>query len=254
MKTSISSFYVIAHEAGAENPEIPTWASPDRNPAGLEYDHTAAIERHDIEAVPGAFQLLNILSAAECKRIVDLTESLGYLEDAAVSLPRTIRHNDSFTWVVDDETNDIIWQRCQGYMHDEDEFNAGKPALGLNSRFRFYRYREGDYFAPHTDGSWPGSRLRGGSLIDNAYDDRWSQLSFLLFLTKDYEGGATQFYVSKENPSRHAEETNIIDVRTPLGGVLCFPHGMHPLHATHGSQEITLGRKYIIRSDVLFEL
>ena len=246
MKTLAASFYVIAREAGAENPEIPTWASLDRNPAGLADDHAVVVERRDIDAVPGAFQLLNILSAAECKRIVDLTESLGYLEDAAVSLPRTIRHNDSFTWIVDDETNDIIWQRCQAHMHDEDEFNAGKAVLGLNSRFRFYRYSEGDYFAPHTDGSWPGSRLSDGSLIDNAYNDRWSQLSFLLFLTEDYKGGATQFYVTKRNssrPARQPEEVNIIDVRTPLGGVLCFPHGMHPLHSIHSSQQIASGTK-----------
>ena len=38
-------------------------------------------------------------------------------------------------------------------------------ALGLNARFRFYRYGPGDYFLPHTDGSWPGSRVRDGQLV-----------------------------------------------------------------------------------------
>ena len=33
-----------------------------------------------------------------------------------------------------------------------------KKALGINARFRFYRYQAGDYFKPHTDGAWPGSR------------------------------------------------------------------------------------------------
>ncbi len=253
----MSNFYIIAHQAGAENTAIPTWTSRDTNPANLDRDRTELVERRDIENVPGVFQLLNVLSAAECKRIVDLSESLGYLEDAAVSLPRAIRHNDSFTWVVDDETNDIIWQRCRSLLHDNHEFNAGKRALGINSRFRFYRYAEGDYFAPHTDGSWPGSRIVDGELVDNAYNDRWSQLSFLLFLTDDYEGGATQFYISRSNPSRPAQnpdDANIIDVRTPLGGALCFPHGIHPLHCMHSSQRITAGTKYIIRSDILFDL
>ena len=87
-----------------------------------------------------------------------------------------------------------------------------------------------------------------GELLDNAYDDRWSQLTFLLFLNDDFEGGATRFYLDP------ADKTRVVDVRTPRGGALCFPHGMHPLHCVHGSQPITAGTKYIIRSDVLFEL
>ena len=252
-----ADFYIVEREAGAENPAIPTWACRNNNPANLEHDYSAPVQRLDIDAVPGAFQLLNVLSPEECQRLVSLTETCGYLEDAAVSLPRSIRHNDSLTWIIDDETNTIIWQRCQALLRDDHEFNTGKAALGINSRFRFYRYGPGDYFAPHTDGSWPGSRVIDGELIDNAYNDRWSQLSFLLFLTDDYAGGATQFYVSKANPARPArqsEQADIIDVRTPVGGALCFPHGMHPLHCMHGSQEITSGTKYIIRSDILFAL
>lgn len=257
MSNLASNFYIIAHEAGAENSAIPCWANRNNNPAALDPDANVPVERRDIEDVPGAFQLLNVLSEVECKRIVELSESLGYLEDAAVSLPRAIRHNDSFTWVVDDATNDIIWQRCQSLLNDNHEFNAGKRVLGVNSRFRFYRYGRGDFFAPHTDGSWPGSRVIDGELVDNAYKDRWSQLSFLLFLTEDYQGGATQFYVSPDNPrapARHPDNAIVIDVRTPVGGALCFPHGVHPLHCMHASQEITSGTKYIIRSDILFDL
>ncbi|MDH3389365.1 MAG: oxidoreductase [Gammaproteobacteria bacterium] len=250
-------FYVIAREAGAENSAIPTWACRDDNPAALARDYNASVERLDIDAVPGAFQLLNVLAAEECERLVALSESLGYLEDAAVSLPRRIRHNDSFTWIADDATCDIIWQRCRPLMHDASDYNRAKAVLGLNARLRFYRYGVNDYFAPHTDGSWPGSRVVDGELIDNAFNDRWSQLSFLLFLSEDYQGGATQFYVDRDDsrrPARGPEDAGIVDVRTPLGAALCFPHGTHPLHCLHASQRISAGTKYIIRSDVLFEL
>ena len=250
-------FYIVARQPGAENPEIPTWASRNANPAALRRDYATPVERREIDNVPGAFQLLNLLSADECQRLRDLSESLGYLEDAAVSLPRSIRHNDSFTWVADDETCDLIWQRCREQVYDPSEYNAGKAALGLNARLRFYRYAVGDYFAPHTDGSWPGSRIIDGELVDNAYDDRWSQLSFLLFLSDGYAGGATRFHVSKSTPgrpARYADDVTVVDVRTPLGGALCFPHGTHPQHCMHSSEPITAGTKYIIRSDVLFEL
>jgi hypothetical protein len=68
-------------------------------------------------------------------------------------------------------------------------------------------------------------------------------MTFLILLSEDFDGGATRFRVNH----------NDIDIRTPAGSVLCFPHGMHPLHKVHSSVPITRGTKYIIRSDVLFK-
>jgi len=249
-KQNPDNFYIVAREPGAEHPAIPTWASDSANPAGLGSEIPANIERIEVESVPGAFQLLNVLSISECRQTIGLTESLGYLPDAAVSLPRSIRHNHSLTWVADDTTTNIIWQRCAPLMNDDQEIFDGKQALGLNGRFRFYRYQAGDYFSPHTDGAWPGSKVIDGQLVTNAFSDRWSQLTFLLFLSDAYEGGDTQFYL----PSNNHDQTTVVNVRTPAGGVLCFPHGMHPLHCLHSSEAIVSGSKYIIRSDVLFEL
>ena len=243
-------FYIVAREPGAEHPAIPTWASESINPAGLGSEIPVNIERVEIESVPGAIQLLNVLTRRECQQLIDLTESLGYLPDAAVSLPRSVRHNHSLSWVADDTTTDIIWQRCAPFMTDDQGIFDGKQALGLNRRFRFYRYQPGDYFSPHTDGSWPGSKVIDRQLVTNAFSDRWSQLTYLLFLSDGYEGGRTQFYLPTDKP----DEPTVVNVRTPVGGVLCFPHGMHPLHCLHSSEAIVSGSKYIIRSDVLFEL
>ena len=252
-----TDFFVAAYEPGAEHPALPTWANSKANLAALAAVSTNKITKRNVAGVPGAFQLLNVFSKAECQRLIDVSESMGYLPDAAVSLPRDVRHNDSLTWVVDEQTDSIIWARIKHLMADDQGIFDNKAALGINARFRFYRYNKGDYFKPHSDGSWPGSRVINNQLIADAYGDRYSQLTFLMLLTEDFDGGATRFLVNANDPSqpaRRGDQVAEVDIRTPAGSILCFPHGMHPLHCIHSSEPIYNGVKYIIRSDVLFEL
>lgn len=251
-------FYVVAREPGAENPSLPTWACRAENPLRLdEHYDISQIQRREIHDVPGAYQLLNVLSHQEAQRFIEATEALGYLKDAAVSLPREIRHNDNVTWVTDETTDQIIWQRVAHLASQKLDIFHGKKPLGINARFRFYRYQCGDYFQFHTDGDWPGSRVKNNELITNAYSDRYSQMTFLILLSEDFDGGATRFLVNADDPAKPARRGDNIqemDVRTPAGSVLCFPHGMHPLHCVHSSETIRSGVKYIIRTDMLFEL
>ncbi|MCG6200642.1 prolyl hydroxylase family protein [Psychromonas antarctica] len=250
-------YFVAAYEPGAEHPALPTWASNKANIAKLSTTPERVITKKILTQLPGAFQLLNVLSIEECERLIEVSESMGYLADAAVSLPRDIRHNDSLTWVVDEQTDGIIWDRIKHLMSDDQDIFNGKLALGLNARFRFYRYRKGDYFKPHSDGSWPGSRVINNELVADAFGDRFSQMTFLILLTEDFTGGATRFLVNATNsdqPARRGDDVKEIDIRTTAGSILCFPHGLHPLHCIHSSEPIYKGVKYIIRTDVLFEL
>lgn len=246
MQDKLNDFYIVARELGAEHSSIPTWANETPNTLKLDENHSEEISRVEVDGVRGAFQLLNVLSTQECKNLVNATEELGYLPDAAVSLPRSVRHNDSLTWVVDDSTHEVIWKRCLAFMVDDKNLFQGKKALGVNQRFRFYKYSKGDYFSLHTDGSWPGSRVSERKLITDYYGDRYSQMTFLLFLSDGYEGGATEFLVDSKSQK-------LVKVKTPIGGVLCFPHGTHPMHCLHSSEIISSGVKYIMRSDVLYE-
>jgi hypothetical protein len=82
-----------------------------------------------------------------------------------------------------------------------------------------------------------------GSLVADAYGDRISEMTFLIFLTDGYKDGRTLFHTGQGAPQA---------VRTPRGAALCFPHGMHPDHCIHSSEEILSGQKYIIRTDVLY--
>ncbi|WP_017223669.1 prolyl hydroxylase family protein [Moritella dasanensis] len=254
---SSNDFFVAAYEAGAEHPALPTWANHKPNLAALAPRAPQTVTRKDLAQVPGAFQLLNVFSPEECQRLINTSESMGYLADAAVSLPRDVRHNDSLTWVVDKQTDGLIWNRVKHLMTDEQGLFGGKAALGINARFRFYRYSKGDYFKPHSDGSWPGSRVINNKLIADSYGDRYSQMTFLILLSEDFDGGATRFLVNANDasqPARRGSPVAEVDIRTPAGSILCFPHGMHPLHCIHSSEPIYRGVKYIIRSDVLFAL
>lgn len=254
----VTDFFVAALEPGAEHPALPAWGNRNVNAANLSDNFdTSHIERHELGQVPGAFQLLNVLSKDECENLISISEQLGFLPDAAVSLPRSVRHNDSLTWIVDEQTDGIIWQRIAHLMDDRQAIFSGSKALGLNARFRFYRYNADDYFKPHSDGSWPGSRIIDNELLANAYPDRFSQMTFLILLSEDFQGGETRFMVNADDstkPATSGDKVNNVDIRTPAGSVLCFPHGMHPLHCIHSSVPITEGVKYIIRTDVLFGL
>ncbi|NQZ26916.1 MAG: 2OG-Fe(II) oxygenase [Colwellia sp.] len=257
-KDTKDNFFVVALEPGAENPSLPAWGNTEPNPVRFSeiYD-SGQVERHELTQVPGAFQLFNVLSKAECESLIAISEQLGFLPDAPVSLPRSVRHNDSLTWIVDEQTDGTIWQRIEHLMDDRQGIFGGDKAVGINARFRFYRYGQDDFFKPHSDGAWPGSRIIDNELIVNAFPDRYSQMTLLIFLSEDFQGGATRFLVNANEPSLPAKAGDAVvnvDVRTPAGSVLCFPHGMHPLHCIHSSVPITQGVKYIIRSDVLFTL
>jgi predicted 2-oxoglutarate/Fe(II)-dependent dioxygenase YbiX len=254
---TMDDFYVVAHEPGAEHPALPSWANTSENPLGLGNASPRPVRRVEVPEVPGAYQLLDVLSIEECQSLIEASEAMGYLPDAAVSLPRYIRHNDNLVWVVDEQTERNIWQRVVDRVQEDSARYGGSKALGLNARFRFYRYGSGDYFKPHSDGAWPGSRVIDENLVTNAYADRYSRATFLIFLTENYVGGATRFLVNASNPdlpARRGDSIKEVDVRTPAGGVLCFPHGDHPQHCIHSSEPIEEGIKYIIRTDTLYSV
>ena len=70
--------------------------------------------------------------------------------------------------------------------------------IGLNRRWRFYRYDAGGTYRPHVDGAWPGSSVTGSRdrprYEYDAFGDRLSRLTMLVYLNDDFEGGETAFF------------------------------------------------------------
>ena len=232
MSETEADFFVLAHEPGHDQEALPLWASAREGL--IRFDEAGPpVERIDLPDLPGVFQLHNVLSLEECEQFRLIVDTLGFHDDAPVSLPHSVRHMRNLNWLVDESICATLFSRCQPQLT---ELIGGAPSLGLNARFRFYRYQPGDYFKTHTDGSWPGSAAVDGKLQVDAFGDRWSQLTFLLLLSGDYDGGHTRFYPE-------GESGEAIPVHTPLGSALCFPHGGHPQHYPHAREKICRGIK-----------
>ena len=149
-------------------------------------------------------------------------EELGF-ERATINTQRgavrdeATRNNDRV--VIDDETlARSLWLRLQDHLP---KFVAGRQAIGLNERFRFYRYDLAQQFRGHVDA--PYTRSNG----------EMSMLTFLIYLNDGFRGGETSF-------------PNTV-VAPQSGLALAFRHEIF-----HEGRAVLEGRKYVLRSDVMF--
>jgi prolyl 4-hydroxylase len=104
---------------------------------------------------------------------------------------------------------------------------AGGTLVGYNERFRGYRYRPGQRFAPHFDGAYfrpMTERGREGSAV-----------TALFYLNDGFAGG----------------DTRLIDYEVTIapkrGSLFLFEHAM-----LHEGCEVTAGTKYVLRSDAMY--
>ena len=99
------------------------------------------------------------------------------------------------------------------------------PVVGVNERFRFYRYQPGQRFALHQDGTFARS------------PDERSLLTFLIYLNQDFTGGETAF----------PEQGQCI--RPQTGMALLFQHLL-----LHEGCPVRSGVKYALRSDIMYRV
>jgi predicted 2-oxoglutarate/Fe(II)-dependent dioxygenase YbiX len=168
------------------------------------------------------------LTAEECASFVARSEAGGY-EDAPITtaagfvMNTDIRNNRRL--IVDDaRLARTLWLRAQPFLPAAIN---GWRAVGLNERFRFYRYDPGQRFAPHFDGCFERSERER------------SQLTFMVYLNADFTGGETKFYDADEHPH--------IIVRPEPGMALAFAHLQ-----LHEGAAVVSGRKYVLRTDVMY--
>ena len=174
------------------------------------------------------FTFPGALSAEECRAVIEMSESAGY---APAPIQRSLDGPCGFTVrggrdnsrsSIDDEPLAVaLWRRVSRFVPADVE---GRAVVGLNERLRFYRYEAGQSFGAHRDGYY---RRANGER---------SLLTLMIYLNDDYEGGETYFYESGKTIAPQA------------GKGLAFGHELW-----HAGRTITAGRKYILRTDVMYE-
>lgn len=203
--------------------------------------------------------LRNIASNEECQNLINMSEEVGF-EPAEVNvgngkqmLLTDVRNNDRCIYDHSAITEQI-WQRVLRALDGSAELKhrllrapwtengfryRAVHAVGLNERMRILRYDKGTYFAPHYDGTYVRNMEAGL--------DRKGEVSFVtfqLYLNEGCGGGTTRFLARGRDRNGHM---NFVDVMPKIGSVLLFQHDCY-----HEGAKVTSGRKYVIRSDVMY--
>jgi len=168
------------------------------------------------------FTVAEFFTRTECEEAIRRAESLGFSEAPINSafgprMRKDIRNNARV--IIDDAIwAEELWRRAAVYVPQRRE---DWRAVGVNERLRCYRYDAGQQFDWHRDG-----------YFERENGDR-SHLTFMVYLNEGFEGGETSF-----------EDT----VVTPKQGTaLFFTHRL-----LHKGELVVKGRKYAIRTDVMY--
>ena len=111
------------------------------------------MQRKDIN--PGAFAIDDVLCAEECTVLIRRAEEHGF-ELAPTTTAKGFKvvletRNNERVIFDDVDLANLLWSRVR---HVIPEILAGREAIGLNERFRLYRYAPGQRFSWHSDGAF----------------------------------------------------------------------------------------------------
>ncbi|KAI5357878.1 putative oxoglutarate/iron-dependent dioxygenase, prolyl 4-hydroxylase [Septoria linicola] len=217
----------------------------------LENGPQTTVHKHPI--VPNLRLIKDVLSPEECSSIIAAGETMEFIPDAPIRHDEdtsVLAHN--FYWIVDQAFHDKLWDRVKAFVP---ESVTGRQVRGINRRFRVYRYVPGAEYRCHIDGAWPPS---GIDPVTDAYqydsspaDARQSSLfTFLIYLNDDFKGGETTFFI----PSVQEGVMNAYPVKPIMGSVAVFPHGEAAGALLHEGTGVVEGAKYVIRTDVEYDV
>jgi len=178
----------------------------------LNHDDNVSIVKSKVPYVQDSFLLENVLSSVECDRLIAAAETAGYHPDE----PRAGQPGESIlahacVWAVDYKLERTIFDRVKDFLPSYKQSKQGEEKLhplGLNRRFRFYRYVPGRYYRPHIDGAWPPSGFDSkGVYRYDVCDD--TNKNGLQFIQQKEEGDDSEIEAAENEGSKEkAEQTD----------------------------------------------
>lgn len=215
-----------------------------------------------------AFVIDNLFTPDDCKQLLDAAESKGEWVAAKLNAGNNREYSDTSyrnsgrILHDDEELAGWILAKLRPYLGNiefiedanrhvrlrgrgSDKVNRGAQLFKLNERLRFLRYGPGEFFKPHTDGSYATPDKK-----------EVSYYTLQIYLNGDKEtlqGGATRFWPNFYNvwaTSKTATKRQIhyVDVESRTGRVLVFEHK----DLVHSGEEVTKGVKYSMRTDFMY--
>ncbi len=178
------------------------------------------------------FEVSDFRTPDFCDQIIARADDIGFDEatittEHGTSVTQEIRNNDR---VIFDDVNlaKLLWGNAKSLFS---ESFKGHRAVGLNERFRVYRYGPDQFFDWHQDGEY------------QALSGQRSMFTMMIYLSEDCDGGGTSF---ADVFSPHVFKDFTI---APKTGKALFFH--HPL--SHRGDPIISGEKFVLRTDVMFQ-
>lgn len=224
------------HEVPRPVPTLSTGDNSDVTEPQIGVLRLASLKKTNIE-LPGlhqadklAFYVDNVFTKEECDEFIRQAEEIGFtmallnVGGGREKLAPDVRNN-SRCYIDSFEESERIWERIKQFVP---QVWNGHQALGLNERLRVLRYDEGEYFAPHFDGSYQR---------DNG---ERSYITLQLYLNEGFEGGHTTF-LPLDGSAR------AVPCIPKTGRVLIFQHDI-----LHEGSVLESGQKYAIRTDVMY--
>jgi prolyl 4-hydroxylase len=168
----------------------------------------------------------NFFTQEECKGFIEFSEKQGYNESLIRTqggevMNKEIRDNDRVIW-DNIQFAEQLWELVKDMMPGNID---GYEPTGLNERFRFYRYKDGQQFKPHVDGPYRKSETEK------------SKITLLLYLNEDFVGGNTTLVLEGQ------------EIEPKEGMLFLFEHKI-----MHCGRPVTEGTKYVLRTDVMYKL
>jgi predicted 2-oxoglutarate/Fe(II)-dependent dioxygenase YbiX len=203
----------------------------------MGFNHNQKMKSTQI-SLPAPFQkrfcvrIDDVFSQKECQDMIEKTEQLGYekaqinVGDGKQMIMEDYRNSDRC--MIDDEVlAGELFKRIECFIP---KLFKDKVVFGLNERLRFLRYDPGQFFKPHFDGCYITPNKKKRSLI-----------TLMLYLNDGFQGGETTFL------SYNAQDKEVAFV-PKCGSILLFDHGVY-----HQGSDVYKGRKYAMRTDVMYD-